>query len=350
MEFTAAQLSELLEGRIEGDANATVSKLSKIEEGEPNSISFLANEAYTPFLYSTDASVVIIGNDLVLEKPVKKTCTLIRVSNPRKGFMKLLETYNKIKNDKTGIEQPVSIADTALIGENAYIGAFTYIGQNVKIGDNVKIYPNTFIGDNVTIGNNSLFFAGVKIYSDCIVGNNCIIQAGVSIGGDGFGFVPNSANNYEKMAHTGNVIIENNVEIGANCAIDRATLGSTIIRNGVKLDNLIQVAHNVEIGENTVVAAQAGFAGSSTIGKDCMIGGQVGVIGHISLANGIKVAAQSGVGSNVNDIDEIVQGSPAFNHSDYKRSYVLFKQLPSLSNTLSALKKEVEELKNGSLK
>src|SRR5690606_33788135 len=280
MEFSAEQIAGLLNGEIIGNPQVKVSKLSKIEEGEPQSISFLANMAYEQYLYTTDASIVIINRDLKLQKPVKDTCTLIKVENAYECFAKLLETYQQMRNEKTGIEQPSFISPQAKIGENCYIGAFVYISDNAVIGNNVKIYPNTFIGENVTIGDNTTIFAGCKILHDCVVGKNCTFHAGVVIGSDGFGFTPNSENNYQKVPQIGNVVVEDYVEMGAHCAIDRATLGTTIIKKGAKLDNVVHIAHNVVIGENTVVAAQVGMAGSAKIGKTCMFGGQVGIAGH----------------------------------------------------------------------
>ena len=343
MEFTAKQIGELLKGSVEGNENTKVNRLSKIEEGVKGSLSFLSNPKYAPYLYSTQASIVIIDEDFVLEQPV--TSTLVRVKNAYESFVRLLEIYNKIQLDKKGIEQPSFIASTASMGENCYVGAFAYIGNNVRIGKNVKIYPQVYIGDNVTIGDNTSLFAGVKIYSDCVVGADCTMHTGTVIGADGFGFMPNSSNEYKKVAQIGNVIIEDHVEIGANTAIDRATLGSTIIRKGVKLDNLIQIAHNVEIGENTVIAAQTGIAGSTKIGKDCMIGGQVGIVGHITIADKVKIAAQSGIGSSILTEGEIVQGSPAFNIGDYKRTYVVFRKLPSLEKKIKELEQTIADLK-----
>lgn len=341
MEFSAQQIAGLLNGTIEGNADAKVSNLSKIEEGKPNTLSFLANPKYNHFLYSTDASVVIVSNDLVLEKPVKSTCTLIRVADAYGAFAKLLEMYNEIKGKKSGIEQPSFIAASAKLGSECYVGAFAYIGENVRIGDNVKIYPQSFIGDNCKIGDNTVIFAGAKLYSETNVGKHCTIHAGAVIGADGFGFAPNSENNYQKVPQIGNVVLEDHVEIGSNTSIDRATLGSTIIRKGVKLDNLIQVAHNVEIGENTVVASQTGIAGSTKVGKNCMIGGQVGIIGHLQIANGVKIAAQSGIGQNISKENEIVQGSPAFEVGLYKRSYVMFRSLPELGNRVREIEKKL---------
>lgn len=340
MEFTAKQIAALLNGDIAGSPEAVVSKLAKIEEAGEGSLSFLANPKYTEYIYSTNASIVIVNKSFTPEKPIKST--LIKVEDAYKSFAKLLETYNQVKLNKQGIEQPSFISKSASYGENLYIGAFSYIGENVKIGNNVKIYPGSYIGDNAVIGDNTIIFAGVKIYSETTVGKSCTIHSGVIIGGDGFGFAPNSENNYQKVPQIGNVVIEDHVEIGANTAIDRATLGSTIIRKGVKLDNLIQIAHNVEIGENTVIAAQTGVAGSTKIGKDCMIGGQVGIVGHITIADKVKIAAQSGIGQSITTEGEIVQGSPAFNISDYKRSYVMFRKLPKLADKIDNLQKNLQ--------
>ena len=342
MNFSATQIAALLNGTIEGDANVAVNNLSKIEEGKPETLSFLANPQYAPYIYSTDASIVIVNKTLALEKPVKPTCTLIRVDDAYASFAKLLEMYNQVKNNKKGIEPNSHISQTAKVGNDCYVAAFAYVGENANIGNNVKIYPHAFVGDNVTIGDNTTIYSGVKIYSDCMVGSNCTLHAGCIVGADGFGFAPNSANNYQKVPQIGNVIIEDHVEIGANTAIDRATLGSTVIRKGVKLDNLIQIAHNVEIGENTVIASQTGVAGSTKIGKNCMIAGQVGIIGHLKIADGVKIAAQSGIGHNIEKENEVVQGSPAFAHGEYTRSYVLFKNLPKLSKQINELEKKLK--------
>jgi UDP-3-O-[3-hydroxymyristoyl] glucosamine N-acyltransferase len=341
MEFTASQIASLLGGEVLGNPNATVSSLSKIEEGKVGSLSFLSNPAYTQYIYSTQASIVIVDKNFVAEHDVN--ATLVKVDDARMAFAKLLEMYNQMRLAKTGIEQPSFIATTATVGNNCYIGAFSYIGENVNIGNNVKIYPNTYIGDNTTIANDTVVYAGVKIYHDCVIGTSCTIHSGAIIGGDGFGFAPNSSQNgYAKVTHIGNVIIENNVEIGSNTTIDRATLGSTIIRKGAKLDNLIQIAHNVEVGENTVIAAQTGIAGSTKIGENCMIGGQVGIVGHLTIANGVKIAAQSGIGQSIVNENEVLQGSPAFAIGDYKRSYVMFKKLPQLNNKISELEKQLK--------
>lgn len=336
MEFTAAQIAELLGGEVVGNPEIAVNSLSKIEEGHHGSLSFLANPQYTPFIYSTNASIVIVNNDFEPEQSIQST--LIKVPDAYAAFAKLLDFYNTVKNNKTGIEQPSFIADSSSIGIDAYMGAFAYVGERCRIGNNVKIYPHVFIGDDVTIGDNTTLFAGVKVYAECVIGSDVTIHAGSIIGADGFGFAPNSENSYNKVAQIGNVIIEDHVEIGASTTIDRATLGSTIIRKGVKLDNLIQIAHNVEIGENTVIAAQSGIAGSTKIGKNCMIGGQVGIIGHLKIGDNVKIAAQSGVGKNIKD-GEIMQGSPAFSHGDYVRSYAIFRRLPDFTTRLNDLEK-----------
>ncbi len=341
MEFTAGQIADLLGGTIEGDANAKVNRLAKIEEGEPGSLTFLANKKYEEYIYKTQASLVVVNNSFVPEFPLHTT--LIRVEDAYKSFAVLLDTYNKISQNKVGRENPHTIAASAKIGANPYIGSFVYVGENSVLGDNVKLYPGVYIGDNVTIGSNTTLFAGVKVYSESRIGSNCRIHSGVVIGGDGFGFAPQDDANYVKVAQIGNVIIEDHVEIGSNTTIDRATLGSTIIRKGVKLDNLIQVAHNVEIGEHTVIAAQTGIAGSTKIGRFCMIGGQVGIVGHLVIADKVKIAAQSGIGSSITKEGEIVQGSPAFGIGDYKKSYVGFRKLPEILARLEELEKQVNE-------
>ena len=345
MQFTARQVAELLKGTIEGNPDVAVNNLSKIEEGKPHTLSFLSNPQYEQYIYSTDASVVIVSKNFKPEQALKPTCTLIKVDDPRQSFAVLLQHYNSMKNNKTGIEAQAFISPSAKVEANVYVGAFSYVGEHARIGKNVKIYPNAFIGDHVEIGDDTLIYSGVKIYHECKIGKNCIIQAGVVIGGDGFGFQPNSENSYNKIPHIGNVVIHDHVEIGANTTIDRSTLGSTIIHKGVKLDNLIQIGHNVEIGENTVVVAQTGIAGSTKIGRDCMIGGQVGIVGHLTIADGVKIAAQSGVGSSIKEKGAIVQGSPAYAIGDYKRSYVVFKQLPELKQQINELEKTLKGLK-----
>jgi UDP-3-O-[3-hydroxymyristoyl] glucosamine N-acyltransferase len=337
MTFTAKDIAALLQGEIEGNESVQVDKLSKIEEGQAGSLSFLANPKYTSFIYRSNASIVIVNEDFIPEKPVKPT--LIRVKDAYNAFATLLEYYNKIKQDKSGISDKAAIASSAVIGKNVYIGEFVVIGENAKIGNNVRIYPQTYIGDNSIIGNDTTIFAGVKVYSDNQIGANCVIHSGVVIGADGFGFAPQSDNNYRKIAQIGNVIIEDNVEIGANTTIDRATLGSTIIRKGVKLDNLIQIAHNVEVGENTVIAAQSGIAGSGKVGKNCMIAAQVGIVGHLKVGDNVKIAGQSGVSNNVAD-NAVIFGSPAFDASDYRRSYVYFRNLPKIVRRIDNLEKQ----------
>jgi len=339
VKFTAIQIAGILGGEVEGDENVVVSELAKIEEGTIGSLTFLANPKYEPYLYKTEASITIVDKDLELDRPIKTT--LIRVDNAYQAFSKLLEYYNEVKMNKTGIEQPVFISESATYGKDLYLGAFSYIGNNVRIGDNVKIYPNAYIGDNVQIGDNTIIFAGVKLYSETQIGKNCIIHSGVIMGADGFGFSPNEEGKYNKVPQIGNVIIEDHVEVGAGTTIDRATLGSTIIRKGVKLDNQIQIAHNVEIDENTVIAAQTGIAGSAKIGKGCMIGGQVGVAGHIRIGDNVRVQAQTGIGRNVKD-NEVLQGSPALTYGDYNKSYVHFKNLPKIVKRIDSIEKNQE--------
>lgn len=338
MKFTAAQIAETLDGTVEGNADVWVDNVSKIEEGRQHTLSFLANPKYNDFLYTTQSSIVLINHDFVLEKEI--TPTLIRVPDAYQAFARLLEIYNTIQLNKTGIEEPHYLGANSTIGAHVYLGAFSYIGSHSKIGNNVKIYPHVSIGDGVVIGDNSTLFSGVKVYSQCIIGANCTLHSGVVVGSDGFGFAPNDSS-YKKVPQIGNVIIEDHVEIGSNTTIDRATLGSTIIRKGVKLDNLIQIAHNVEIGENTVIAAQTGIAGSTKIGSNCMIGGQVGIVGHVTIANNVKIAAQSGIGQSILDEGAIYQGSPAFAISDYRKSYVIFRNLPDLVKKIDSLEKGI---------
>jgi len=336
MKFTAAQIAGILEGEVVGNPNAEVFKLSKIEEGTAGSLTFLSNPKYVNYIYSTDATITIVNATFEPEAQLKTT--LIKVEDAYQSFSKLLEYYNQIKLMKSGIEQPTVISEQVTYGENLYLGSFSYIGKNVVIGKNVRIYPNSFIGDNVTIGDDCIFFAGVRIYSESIIGNNCVIHSGTIIGSDGFGFAPQEDGTYSKVPQIGNVILEDNVEVGSCTTIDRATLGSTIIRKGAKLDNQIQIAHNFEIGENTVIAAQTGIAGSTKIGKNCMIGGQVGIAGHLTIGNNVRVQAQSGIGRNIPD-GETLQGSPSFNYSDWNKSYVHFRNLPKIVAEIEELKK-----------
>lgn len=339
MKFSAEQIAGILEGQIEGDANIEVSNIAKIEEANPNDLTFLANPKYAHFIYDSQAGIIIINHDFVAEREIKST--LIRVPDAYKAFTKLLEFYNKVKLMKTGIEKNTYIHDDAKIGQDIYLGHFSSVGKNAKIGNHVKIYPNCNIGDNVVIGDHTILFSGVRIYSETIIGADCIIHAGTIIGSDGFGFSPTDDGSYKKVPQIGNVIIEDHVEIGACTTIDRATLGSTIIRKGVKLDNQIQIAHNVEIGENTVIASQTGIAGSTKVGKNCMIGGQVGIVGHITIGDNVKIQAQSGIGKSLKD-NEVVQGSPAFNYTDFSKSFIYFKNLPKLANDIEILKKKIQ--------
>lgn len=336
MKFSAAQIAGILEGDVVGNPEAEVNKLAKIEEGTEGSLTFLANPKYANYIYTTQATITIVNKSFEPEQEI--TTTLIKVEDAKSAFSKLLEYYNQVKLMKSGIEQPSVISEGVTYGEGLYLGSFCYIGKNVVIGNNVKIYPNSFIGDNVVIGDNSILFAGARVYSETVIGKNCTIHSGTIVGSDGFGFAPQEDGTYTKVPQIGNVIIEDNVEIGACTTVDRATLGSTIIRKGVKLDNQIQIAHNVEIGENTVIASQTGVAGSTKIGKNCMIGGQVGIVGHITIGDGVRIQAQSGIGKSLKD-GEVVQGSPAFNYGDFAKSFVHFKNLPKIVDELNKLKK-----------
>jgi len=341
MEFTAHQIAQLVSGNVEGDGSVKVSKLAKIEEATPGSLTFLSHPKYVPYLKTTGASIIIISDGVTDEK--SETATLIKVKDSRQAFTILMEAYHSQQFAKTGIEEFANVSPKAKVAKDVYVGSFTYIGDNTNISDGARIYPNVYIAENCTIGKNCIIYSGVKIYNDSVIGDNCTLHSGVVIGSDGFGFVPNDENNYRKMPQVGNVIIENNVEIGSNTTIDRATMGSTIIHKGVKLDNLIQIGHNVEIGENTVIAAQSGVAGSTKIGRDCMIGGQVGIVGHLTIGNRVKIAAQSGIGSNLDD-DSTVQGSPALDHFDYKKAYVIFRKLPELTQRIHELESKIESL------
>lgn len=344
MKFTAEQIAEILEGEVIGNPNAEVYELSKIEEGKEGSLTFLSNPKYNNYIYTTEATITIVNKSFTPESHLNTT--LIKVEDAYLSFSKLLEFYDQAKGNKIGIEQPSVLPVNTTYGENLYLGSFSYVGVNVTLGDNVKIYPNCFIGDNVVIKDNVTIFAGAKIYSETEIGNNSTIHAGVIIGADGFGFAPNLDGTFKKIPQIGNVIIEDNVDIGSCTTIDRATMGSTIIRKGVKLDNQIQVAHNVEIGENTVIAAQTGIAGSTKIGKNGMIGGQVGIAGHLTIGNNVRIQAQAGVGRNIKD-NEVLQGSPAFGYNDFSKSYVHFKNLPKIVAEIEELKKQILNQKNG---
>ncbi|WP_337044483.1 UDP-3-O-(3-hydroxymyristoyl)glucosamine N-acyltransferase [Emticicia sp. 17c] len=343
MQFTVKQIAHLLNGEIRGNESLTISKLEKIEQGNDGDISFLANPKYEPFIYTTKASAVIVGRDFVPKKEI--STTLIVVENAYNSFTQLLEEYQKILNfSKKGVEQPVFVGENVELGEGLYQGAFSYIGKGTKIGHNVKIYPQAYIGENVTIGDNTIIYAGVKIYSNTVIGKHCTIHAGAVIGSDGFGFAPQADGTYKTIPQLGNVIIEDNVSVGANTTIDCATMGSTIIRQGVKIDNLVQIAHNVEIGKNTVIASQTGVAGSTIVGENCVIGGQVGVVGHISVANGTKVGAQAGVTKGIKKENTSISGTPAFELNDYLRSVAIFRKLPQLEKQVRELEKRLEEL------
>ena len=337
MKFTAQQIAGILDGDVVGNPDIEVSTLSKIEEGKEGALTFLANPKYTSHIYSTKASVTIVNKTFEPENKIETT--LIKVDDAYLAFSKILEYYNAVKLNKVGVENPSFVSETAKHGTNVYIGAFGYIGDNVILGDNVKVFPNAYIGDNVAIGDNTIVFAGAKIYSETLIGKNCVINSGCILGSDGFGFAPNEEGGYNKIPQIGNVIIEDFVDIGAATTIDRATMGSTIIRQGVKLDNHIQIAHNVEIGKNTVIAAQTGVAGSTKIGENCQIGGQVGIVGHITIGNNVKIQAQSGIGRHVKD-NEVLQGSPALALPDYNKSYVHFKNLPKIVKTITDLEKK----------
>jgi UDP-3-O-[3-hydroxymyristoyl] glucosamine N-acyltransferase len=342
MKFTASMIANFLKGEIVGDPNVEVSDISKIEEGRPGTLSFLSNPKYEKYIYITESSIVLVNR--TFQPTSKVNATLVKVDDAYQALAALLDLYVQSKPVKEGIEKDCSISSSATIGQKVYIGSYSYIADNAKIGNNAKIYPQVYIGENVTIGDNTVLYPGVKIYSDCKIGANCVIHSGAVIGADGFGFAPNSENNYKKVPQIGNVIIEDYVEIGANTAIDRATMGSTIIRKGVKLDNLIQIAHNVEVGENTVMAAQAGIAGSTKIGRDCMFGGQVGISGHITIAKGVKLGAKSGVNSSIKEENREMIGAPVQDFSDWQKSFVLFRQFPKLAKQISELEKKVKEL------
>jgi UDP-3-O-[3-hydroxymyristoyl] glucosamine N-acyltransferase len=342
MKFTANQIAEILEGVVIGNPEEEVSKLAKIEEGVKGSLTFLSNDKYTPYIYSTEASIVIVNESFHSDKEI--AATLIKVKDAYKAFSTLLAFYNEVKNNKTGIESPSFVSDSASLGINIYLGAFAYVGNNVKIADDVKIFPNTYIGDNVVIGEGTTVFSGAKLYSETEVGKNCKIHAGAVLGADGFGFAPNDKGEYDTIPQIGNVIIEDNVDIGANTTIDRATLGSTIIRKGVKLDNMVQIAHNVVVGSNTVIAGLTAVGGSAKIGRNCMIGGQVAIAGHINVGDNVKVQGNSGVAGSIK-ANEVIKGTPAYNVTKFNRSYVHFKKLPDHVSRIAELEKEVKALK-----
>ena len=341
MEFTAKMIAEALQGYVEGNPDTVITGVSKIEEGSEGTLCFLSNPKYEKYLYSTKASAVLVSKSLVLTGDVIPA--LIRVEDPYQALATLLSLYESMKPRRAGIDRQVSIDDTAVIGENPYIGAFTCIEKNVQAGNNVQLYPQVYIGEGVKIGDNTIIYAGVKIYPGCRIGANCIIHSGVVIGADGFGFAPQQGGGYNKIPQIGNVIIEDNVEIGANTCIDKATMGSTIVKKGTKIDNLIQIAHNVEVGSNTVIASQTGIAGSSKIGNNCMLGGQVGVAGHLVIGDNVKIGAQAGIMSSVSS-DEDVMGSPAFKLRDYLRATAIYRKLPDYKARIEALEKQIKQL------
>lgn len=343
MEFSAAQIASLLGGKVLGNPDEKITGFAKIEEAGKGDITFLANPKYESYLYTTSASAVVISDKYELKKEISST--LIRVADPYAAFSVLLEEYKKmISRGKTGKEANSYQDETAKIGENCYLGAFSYVGSGAKIGNNTKIYPNTFIGDNVQVGDNTVIHAGVKIYANCKVGNNCILHAGCVIGSDGFGYAPLPDGTYKAIPQLGNVVLEDNVDIGANTTIDCATMGSTIIRKGAKLDNLIQIAHNVEIGENTAIAAQSGISGSTKIGKNCIIAGQVGIVGHLKIEDNTTVGAQSGVSKSVEEKGKFIQGSPAFDYKQNLKSMVVFKNLPEMQRKIDQLEEKILNL------
>jgi UDP-3-O-[3-hydroxymyristoyl] glucosamine N-acyltransferase len=337
MKFSASQIAAMLGGTVEGNPEASISKLSKIEEGVPGSLSFLSNPLYTPYIYATKATIVIVNKTFIPEHPVE--ATLVRVDSSDIAFAKLLEVYNQIKNDKKGISPLSSIHPSAVLGDNVYVGEFAVIGENVQIGNNAKVHPQVFVGDNTVIGDNTILFMGVKIYSDNKIGKNCIFHAGTVIGSDGFRFNQQDGKNI-KVPQIGNVIIEDDVETGANCTIDRATFGSTIIRQGVKLDNLVHIAHNVEIGENTVIAAATGIAGSTKLGKNCMISGHVAMTGHLTIADGTSMGGATGVSKSLTKPGLMYMGSPAMEASKFRKSIAVFRNLPELAERVGKLEKE----------
>ncbi len=337
MKVTAKQIAQLINGTIEGDENVIVSKLTKIDKGEKEGISFIADPQYDSFLYSTESSIVVIKEDFIIEKPIK--CTAIRVKNPHLAFVKLLQFYDSLKSEKLGVSKHAFISKSAKIGRNVYIGEGAVIGENTKIDDDAKIYPQVYVGDNVTIGESTMLYAGVKVYENCQIGDFCVLHAGCVIGADGFGFIPDENGVYEKIPQLGNVIIENNVEIGANSCIDRATLESTIIKEGVKIDNLTQIAHNCNIGENTVMAACCGIAGSVTIGKNCIFAGQVGVKDHVKIGNQVIIGAQCGVHKNIGDKQTIL-GTPAMEAKKMMKIFAAMNFLPDLVDKMNEKTKE----------
>lgn len=343
MEFTAEQIAALINGQVLGNPEAKVAGLAKIEEGVEGTLSFLSNPKYEEYIYTTKSSICIVNNSFDPSKPLPSSLTLIKVEDAYSCFAKLLEAYAQMTRKQPGIEQPSYISQTAKIGEGIHVGAFVYVGQNAVIGKNVVIYPNAYIGDNVKIGDDTVVHPGATIYNDCVIGDRCVIHAGVIVGADGFGFAPNEKGEFQKVPQIGNVVIEDDVEIGSNTTIDRATMGSTFIRKGVKIDNLCQIAHNVEVGQHSAMAAQVGVAGSAKIGQHVMIGGQAGISGHLKIADGTKIVAQSGIPSTVKKADTLM-GSPGIPLDEFKRSYFGFRKLPFILTKLQELEKQLKEL------
>jgi UDP-3-O-[3-hydroxymyristoyl] glucosamine N-acyltransferase len=343
MDFKVTEIARFLNGEIVGNENISVTNVSKIEDGKPGTLAFLANMKYENFIYSTNASVVLVNKNFVPKEKIN--ATLIKVDDAYQAFASLLDLYTQaMAAVKTGIEQPSFIDESAKVGQNIYLGAFAYIGKNSKIGNNCKIYPQVYIGDNVSVGDDCIIYAGVKIYSDSQIGNRCILHSGVVIGPDGFGFAPIDDGTYKKIAQIGNTILEDDVELGANTTIDCGTMGSTIIRKGAKIDNLVQIAHNCEVGENTVMAAQTGLAGTSKVGKNCKFGGQVGLAGHLTIGDNVFIGAQSGVAKSVAD-NQIILGSPAIDIKEAIRAITVYKNLPKLRDEVNQLQKEIKNIK-----
>lgn len=343
MKFSAAQIAQIISGTLEGPGEALVGSFGKIEEAKAGQLAFLANPKYEDFLYTTKASVIIINQSLQLKQPI--AATLIRVPDAYSAFATLLDKYQQIRTQQlTGIQQPVYMDSSVKVGEEVYVGAFAYLGENVVLGNGVKIFPNSYLGNNVTVGDNTIIHAGVKIYHECVIGKNVVIHAGTVIGSDGFGYAPQQDGSLKKVPQIGNVVIEDGVEIGANTTIDRATIGSTLIKSGAKLDNLLQIAHNVEIGNNSVIAAQSGVSGSTKIGKNVMIGGQAGIVGHIQIADGSKINAQSGVSKSIKSPNTAVTGSPAYDYTAALRSQAITRNLPQLEKRIIELEKIIKEM------
>jgi UDP-3-O-[3-hydroxymyristoyl] glucosamine N-acyltransferase len=348
MEFTAEQIASWLNGEVVGDPSSVVNTLNKIEEGQKGGLSFLSNPKYNHYLYETDASVVIVNDSFIPENPVR--ATLIKVKDAYSAFATVLQSYEMArKEQKKGVSKLAFIHETATIGTNVYIGEFVFIGAEATIGNGTKIYPQAYIGDKVTIGENTYILPGAKIMHECIIGNECTIHAGAVIGSDGFGFAPQKDDDFRKIPQIGNVILEDRVDIGANTTIDRATMGSTIIRRGVKLDNLVQIAHNVEIGENTVMASMGGISGSTKIGKNCMFGGQIGIAGHLEIADGVKLAAMAGVAASIKEPNTVEMGAPSFGHKPFLQSYVYFRKLPDLAARINKLEKDLAKINSDNI-